>query len=130
MVAGGYNLLAIGVATLVAIVIGMVWYAPPVFGRRWQRHMGISKPGAVAGAVWAVCYASLGFTLVYLFKHIGVSGAQDGFRWGATLGLSVAAMAVAPNYAFGRRALSLFAIEMGYVVVALSVMGMILAEWR
>ena len=40
---GDYNLGAIVVAAGVAIAIGMVWFAPPVLGARWQAATGITQ---------------------------------------------------------------------------------------
>jgi hypothetical protein len=42
----------------------------------------------------------------------------------------VVAAEVAPKYAFGRRPPGQFLIEMGYVVLAILVMGAILGAWR
>ena len=125
-----YNVWAIVVAAAVSMAVGMGWYAPPVLGRRWQQHTGITQPGRQAMVIWAVCYLVLAFTLAYLFRHLGVSGLGAGLRWGTTVGGAVCVLAIAPNYAFGRRPLALFLIEAGYVFVAVSVMGAVLGAWR
>ena len=125
-----YNVMAIVAAAVVSVVIGMVWYAPPVFGRRWQGLMGISNPSILAMAVWAGCYLVLALAVAYLFNRMGVSGLGSGLRWGATLGVAVAGLGVAPNYAFARKPLMLFAIEAGYVALALCAMGGIIGAWR
>ncbi len=125
-----YNIWAILVATVVSIVIGIIWYAPPIFGRPWQRYVGIDKPGAQAVAIWALCYLVLSFTMAYLLKNLGAVGVEAGFRWGSTVGLAVAAMGMAPNYAFARKPLGLYLIEGTYVVVSITVMGVIIGAWR
>lgn len=125
-----YNIWAILVAAVVSIALGMVWYAPPVFGRRWQTLTGITQPGRQALLVWAVCYLVLAFAMAYLFRYLQASGLEAGFRWGSTLGLAVVGLAVAPNYAFGRRPGALFLIEMGYVFVAVTVIGVIVGVWH
>ena len=125
-----YNLWAILVAAIVAVAVGMVWFAPPVLGRRWQAATGITQPSMQAVVLWAVCYLVLAFSMAYLFNHLKVSGLEAGFRWGSTLGAAIVAAAVAPNYAFAKRQLSLFLIEMGYVFIAITAIGMILGAWR
>ncbi|MEE8435394.1 MAG: DUF1761 domain-containing protein [bacterium] len=130
MIGEGYNIWAILVAAVAAIAIGMVWYAPPVLGGRWQTATGITQPGIQAVVLWAVCYLVLAFSMAYLFKHLQVSGLEAGFRWGSTLGAAIVAASVAPNYAFGKRPLGLFLIEMGYVFIAVTVIGVILGVWR
>ena len=126
----GYHGIAILLATLLSVAVGMIWYAPPVFGRRWQQITGSSNPGKQALAVWVLCYLALAITVAYLFKNIGVSGLYDGVRWGSTFGLVVSGLSVAPNYAFGKKPLALFLIETGYVVVALTVMGAVIGAWQ
>jgi hypothetical protein len=37
------NYIAVFVASIVAFVIGFVWYAPPVFGKKWMTAMGLTK---------------------------------------------------------------------------------------
>lgn len=125
-----YNPWAILVAAAVAVAIGVAWYAQPVFGKRWQGHVGVSQPTAQAFAIWVVCYVVIAVTMVYVFNRMGVAGAGLGLRWGITFGVALVALAMAPNYAFGRKPLSLFLIEAGYVVVAFAVMGVILAAWH
>jgi len=124
-----YNPWAILVAVALSILIGMIWYAPPVFGRRWQALMGINTPSAQSMVVWAVCYLALAITVTYLFGRIGVNGFGPGLRWGATLGAGVAGLGVAPNYSFGHKPLGLFAIEAGYVALALCAMGGVIGAW-
>lgn len=48
------NLLGVVVATLASFAVGMVWYAPGVFGEKWRKLIGMDKkimnkgPGAQA----------------------------------------------------------------------------------
>ncbi len=130
MIGEGYNLWAILVAAAAAIAIGMVWYAPPVLGGRWHAATGITQPSVRAVALWVVCYLILSFSMAYLFKHLQVSGLEAGFRWGSTIGAVIVAAAVAPSYAFAKKPISLFLIDMGYVFIAITVIGVILGAWR
>src|SRR5690606_3026500 len=45
------NFVAIAVGTIAAFLFGFLWYAPPVFGRTWQRHTGISDAQMKDGKV-------------------------------------------------------------------------------
>ena len=40
----GVNWLAVIVAAVAGLVVGFIWYAPPVFGRRWACASGIELP--------------------------------------------------------------------------------------
>lgn len=130
MTFAGYNLWAILVAAAAAIAIGMVWYAPPVLGGRWQAATRIARPGFMAVVLWVVCTLILAFAMAYLFKQLQVTGLEAGFRWGSTLGAAIVVVSVAPNYAFGKKPLALFLIEMGYVFIAVTVIGVVLGVWR
>ena len=130
MFGADYFPVAILAATVLSVGIGMVWFAPPVLGKRWQGYTGITNPSVKAVVLWAVSYLVLSITMAYLFNHLGVSGVADGLRWGITLGGFVVGLAVVPNYAFGQKPLGLFFIEMGYVFLAVTAIGAILGAWR
>ena len=108
----------------------LVWYAPPVLGGRWQAATGITQPSMQAVALWVICYLILAFSMAYLFNHLKVSGLEAGFRWGSTVGAAIVTVSVVPTYAFAKRPLSLFLIDMGYVFIAITVIGVILGAWR
>jgi hypothetical protein len=44
------NWLAVVLATVSSMIVGAVWYARPVFGRRWMRLSGITEEAASRGA--------------------------------------------------------------------------------
>ena len=50
----GVNYLAVVVAAVVALVIGFIWYSPPVFGNRWMAYLGTTRPSSaiLAPLVW------------------------------------------------------------------------------
>ena len=39
----GFNLLGILIAAVAGMVVGMFWYSPNVFGRKWMKYLGMSK---------------------------------------------------------------------------------------
>jgi hypothetical protein len=44
------NWLAVALATISSMIVGAIWYARPVFGRRWMRLTGITEQDASRGA--------------------------------------------------------------------------------
>lgn len=68
------NWWAVVVATLSTMVIGSVWYAPPVFGRRWERLARIERP---ANAVVAI-----GLTVAVSFVSAAVLAGAAAIAWG------------------------------------------------
>ena len=129
----GYNGLMIIIATVAGVAVGMFWFAPPVFGKAWFKHAGLAegeKPGIAIFGLWVGSYLVLAITMAYLYKHLGANNAYQGLRWGLTLGITIVAMAVAGNYAFAKKPLKLFLIELGHIVFSMAVMGAIIGMGR
>jgi hypothetical protein len=68
------NWWAVVAATLSTMVIGSVWYAPPVFGRRWERLARIEKPANATVAI--------GVTVVVSFVSAAVLAGAAAIAWG------------------------------------------------
>ena len=129
----GTNGLMILLAVAAGMGVGMVWFAPPIFGRVWQDLSGIpqgSKPGIQTFAGWAASYLVLVVTMAYLYNHMGVNGAYQGARWGLTLGIAIIGPASFGIVLFGKRPIKLFLIDLGNIALAMGVMGAIIALGR
>ncbi len=48
------NWLAVVLATISSMVVGAVWYAKPVFGRRWMKLSGMDESATQTGAAVAL----------------------------------------------------------------------------
>ena len=48
------NWLAVALAAVSSMVVGFIWYAKPVFGRRWMRLSGIREEDTQKGAALAL----------------------------------------------------------------------------
>ncbi|MBC7291334.1 MAG: DUF1761 domain-containing protein [Actinotalea sp.] len=68
------NWWAVVLATLSTMVIGSVWYAPPVFGRRWERLARIEQPSSAVVAI--------GLTVVVSFVSAAVLAGAAAISWG------------------------------------------------
>ena len=133
MMIEGTNGLMILLATAAGIGVGMVWYAPPVFGKVWQVMSGLpadSKPGIQTFVYWILSYLVLTITMAYLYNHMGVNTPYQGLRWGLTLGIAIIGPAMAGSSLFGRRPVKLFLIDLGNISLAMGVMGAIIAMGR
>lgn len=131
------NFLSVIAATVVSIVIGFAWYSMAVFGKPWIKLVGLTKADleknkkdmglkyalmVVASLVMAYVLAVL-IELLYSITIIG--GAKVGvlvwLGFVATLGLN--------SYIFENKPINLYLINVGYYLIALVVMGAILAAW-
>src|SRR2546425_1930911 len=84
----GVNYLAIVVAAVVALVIGFIWYSPPVFGNRWMAYLGttqaqLGNPGPTGMANGIVASLLNAWVLAVLSLNLGGKSITDGIMLGA-----------------------------------------------
>jgi hypothetical protein len=128
------NGLALLVAAIVKFVLGAVWYSPIAFGPRWRRLTGCTEGDAMTGlgkamAVDFIASLVMAFVLVHAVHYAGAAtlgmGAAVGFfNWLGFIGATTLAASV-----YEKRPLALWAINNAYLLLALLIMGAILAIW-
>src|SRR5688500_16392657 len=120
------NWLAVIIAAVAGVVIGFIWYLPQVFGRRWAREGGIELPssGDVSPLIYlfSVVQALVQAYVVALFA--GGHGIVNGAIIGFVLWLLIAATTYS-SVLYERRSRAYWAINTGYSLVSLLVMGAI-----
>jgi hypothetical protein len=132
------NWWAIIVAAIVKFGIGGVWYMP-LFGKQYRALMGVPEGSDTSGIAPAFAVQFVGdlvmaYVLARFILHYGASsggvtlwiGILTGFM--AWLGF-IAASTVAQRF-YERRPWALWAINNGYLLVAIVVMGAILGWWQ
>ena len=123
------NWIAVVVARVMRFAIGAGWYAPGVFGRRWQEGGGLQRgpsemPSALA--VQGIGSLVMAWVLAQVIGHYGATGAVDGALVGFLMWLGFVVTIMLPGVMFEKRPMSFFAIYSGYQLVTLVVMGAIL----
>ena len=126
------NWIAVLLCGVSSLVLGGIWYAPPVFGRAWQRLAGVSD-AAVAGSSMAMI-----FGLTFLLSLVAASvfalflgpnfGLGPAIAAGASAGLCWVATSYGINYLFERRPFGLWLINGGYHTVQFTLFGAILGS--
>jgi hypothetical protein len=134
------NYLAIFSATVIAFIIGGVWYSPAVFGQTWARAQGYSaerlaamegaKPPARALVTTFVCQFVVALAFAVLKWWMDFDGWFEGLLlailvWGgfvATVGLI--------GHVFSERSLLAYVIDTTCQLVYFSAIGIIIGEWR
>jgi hypothetical protein len=128
------NYWAILVAALSTFLIGGLWYSPAVFGKRWMRENGFTEEGLKGGNMVQIFGLAFFLALVAAVNLAMFMGPEDkpamGAMWGFLAGFGWVATFVGTHYLFERRSFALFLINAGYSIVALTVMGVILASWK
>ncbi|MBT8421625.1 MAG: DUF1761 domain-containing protein [Gammaproteobacteria bacterium] len=127
------NLLVVFAATVVANILGGLWYSPFLFGNIWRKALGktgqpepMTNPAGtfIAGFVLQLIAASL------LAAMLGPgAGAAEGIQLGTLLAFAFVFTATALNNLFERRTLIIIFVNAGYHVVAMGCMGAIIGTW-
>jgi hypothetical protein len=130
------NHLAVIVSALILWFLGAAWYSPALFAKPWMAMLGIKKGEGNKNSLLAGMISSLICDLVlsFILAHFVIWTGTATFGWGALIGfLCWVGFFAAPNLPQGiyeNRPFKLFAINNGYWLVGLIVVGGLLAVWR
>ena len=130
------NFAAIFICAIFLWILGAVWYSPVMFARKWMQLIGITRePGKRDGLLLGMTASFFGDLVIsFVLANVLVWAHVTGFKRGAVLGVLMwMGFIAAPNLPQGlyeKRPFKLFAINGGYWLVGLFVVGGILASWR
>jgi uncharacterized protein DUF1761 len=130
------NYVAIIVSAVILWLLGAVWYSPALFAKPWMAIIGIKKDAGKSSSMAAGMIASFicDLILAFILAHIVIWTQAATFGWGAMVGFIVwVGFIAAPNLPQGiyeGRPFKLFAINSGYWLVGLLIVGGVLAIWR
>lgn len=129
------NPLAVVLAMVSSMVIGMIWYAKPVFGTRWMKLVGMTDAKAKQGADKAI-----GLTVVvslitaYVLAHVSYlsnsffanSFLQDSLTTAFWMWLGFVAARFITHDLFEQRPTELSVLTVVHEFVTLMVMGLVI----
>lgn len=131
---GDVNYLAVLVGAAVYFAIGGLWYSPPLFAKPWIAASGVTPPqggrppvALFVGTFVFELIASLG--LAALAVATGSDTVGEGLVLGLVTGVAFALTTLAVTQLYEKRPPILLAINGGYHVVSLAVVGIIVALW-
>jgi hypothetical protein len=129
------NWLAVALAAVSSMVVGAIWYAKPVFGRRWMRLSGITDADTQKGAAVALIITFI----VSFFTAAVLAGAaaiaqhfyEGSFLLNAVLTavilwIGFTASRMLTHDLFDRRPSSLTVLNLAHELVTVVVMGLII----
>jgi hypothetical protein len=125
------SILRVVIALVVFFMLGGLWYSPVLFAKPWMAALGKNKSD-LSGGGKSMFFALIPNLVMILamayFVHVtSTRGAWRGFYLGLKLGLGfIAAQSVLNNF-FQKASWKLVAIDAGYAVVGLALVGAILA---
>jgi hypothetical protein len=117
------------------MVIGTLWYSKVLFGKQWMTLIGKTeeqiKKGNPAKAMAGTAVAA--FVMAYVMAHMvdftRATTMSGGLQAGFWLWLGFVATVGTNSVFFEGKSWKLYALNMGYYLVSLLVMGAILAVW-
>lgn len=128
------NIWAVLVAALSTFLIGGLWYSPAVFGKAWMRENGFTEESMKNSNMVKIFGLAFLLGLIAAINLAMFMGEENdpamGAFWGFLAGFGWVATFVGTHYLFERKSFTLFLINAGYSIVALTVMGIILAAWK
>ena len=134
------NFVAVGLAALVGIVIGALWFGPKTFFPLWWKFLG-KKPSEQPGTenmaiIFGSTFVAAVIQAIVMAIIIGLAGqatgAMDtftGLAIGALVGVGFAATASLSHHLFGGFAIKAWVLEAGQDIVSLAAMGAIIASF-
>ncbi len=128
------NLLAVLGATLATMILGMLWYSPPVFGKMWMRETGITAAKAEKGMkrsfiIGTLSNLLLAYFLALLLVIVRPGSFQAAFLFGSMLWLGIVVPLELSGVAWERRSWTLLLINAGWSLVSFLVIVSILFLW-
>ena len=124
------NWIAVALCAVSSLVLGALWYSPPLFARQWQGAAGLSDEQAKSGNMAAIFGGALVLSFVaaavfamFLGSEMSVGAATAA---GFSAGLCWVAASYGINYLFERRPLRLWLINGGYHTLQFTLFGLIL----
>jgi len=114
--------------------IDAFWYSPALFGPSWCKLADVSEAEMKAGLAKALIPDAIGSALIsFVLVHaVHYAGAQN-WAQGAAVGffnwLGFVAVATLGSATFEKRPLQLYLINNAYLLLALLLMGAVLAVW-
>lgn len=132
------NIWAVLVSALAFWALGALWYSPLLFSKRWQKEVGLSDEklrNANMGLIFGTSFLLM-LLMVWALNYVINSHKPEdvslgtGLHYGAFVGFFFAMLTMGINYLYQRRSIVLWLIDGVYVVLGLSIAGMILGAWR
>jgi len=129
------NYLAVLIAGVINMAIGMFWYSPALFAKPWLVALGKTPEDikqSSAGPIYVInTVASLvtAYVLAMFIKMLNETTAIGGAKIGVWVWLGFVVMTVLPTYLYEMRPRKLYFIYISYQLISFIIMGIVLAIW-
>jgi len=129
------NYLIILAAAAVNFIFGALWYSPLLFGKMWTAALGKSEEEVKQSrktkvfTLWIIASLVLSYFLARFVSYTGAFTFGDGMMVGFWVWLGFIAAGVLPVYLFEVRPMKLYFLYIIYQLIALVLMGGVIARW-
>jgi len=126
------NWIALLIASVVGYIIPMIWYAPGVFGKTWQKLSGLKEMNPSIGIVIKGFIVTLVFNgvILWVIKYAGVNTFLEGMKIGAILWVGFIATSQLDGVLYLKKPLTLYWITSIQYLVSMIIVSGILAVWQ
>ena len=129
------NIWAVLAAVVARQALGFAWYSPLLFGRQFAEASGQTEAEMQPRMMKAIRLDVVGsavtaLVLAHIISYAGVIGPFYGALVGLMCWAGFSVPAAAAALLYERRPMKLFALQSGYMALALAAMGAILGGWQ
>jgi hypothetical protein len=131
-----FNHWAILVSAVILWLLGAVWYSPALFAKPWMAMVKLDPAQKNSKSMITGMISSfvLDIVLAFVLDHVVQWSGADTFGLGALVGfimwLGFIAAPALPQGIYEGRPFKLFAINSGYMLIGLMILGGVLAVWK
>jgi len=131
-----FNHWAILVSAVILWLLGALWYSPPLFAKPWMAMVKLdpAQKNSKSMIVGMISSFVLDIVLAFVLDHVIQWSGADTFGLGALIGfimwLGFIAAPALPQGIYEGRPFKLFAINTGYMLVGLMILGGVQAVWK
>jgi hypothetical protein len=137
MIIPAINYIAVLLAAVSSVIVGSIWYAKPVFGKRWMRLSGVTDETMLKNPVLllVITFVVSSLTALVLAGVTWIATDYEGnfllvaILTGAILWIGFTAARLLTHDLFERRPSSLTVLNMAHELVTILVMALIIGVW-
>jgi hypothetical protein len=125
------NILAVLVAAVASMIVGMIWYNPNVFGASWMKLAGINKKKMKKKGMGMTMLVGFITTLImaYVLSVFIEVGATTPLMTGVWLWLGFLATTQLGSVLWEGKQLQLYIINTAHSLVSIVIMAVIIGAW-
>ncbi len=132
------NLVSVIAAAIAAFVVGMIWYSPAVFGKKWMKMMGVTEKEMAKGkekmmgvmATSLVLSVVTAYVLSMVMKIAGANILMDAVQLAFWIWLGFFAAPLYMSVLYEKKSMDWWIITAGHHLAGLLAMGIVLVFMR